>query len=879
MAQKLKVIMVLFIFISIGLLIVLPMLKSNAEPLELPKAIETVDTKSNGVKINLIDYETEDSPNNFPNNPSTVGINQYTDLYFFGQGGAPSLEGNENTYTGDAIARQGIYKRLLGEDGHPVSVKGNSLNKLFDENDIEGAKKVYKDLNHLFKKEDGYYVYDCTKNYAYYDVNQGNGGDFTIYNDTYDVYKVNKMWDLNNSGEKTKAGFFPFDEYNSSKTDLGPTDFLENMNIEGYNHHFALTVESNFFYEEGGKVDGKDIIFNFTGDDDAFVYIDDVLVLDLGGIHHVLGGTVNLTTGEVSVTTDVTAVQGYESEINGKSTTIDEIFAKAGKTFDKTEYSKHTLKFYYIERGGCYSNASIKTNVFDIVDEGKVDIPVEKVWSDIDENDHANDTVEVKLFSNNNLVEDKTLILNQANNWKGTFTDIPRFIVDETGNAIFIDYTIQEKEISGYVPYYEIGREEEVIEDSYWVRATNIEDGEVYMITGLDSAVDNAVKGFSHFEQSVGSSISASCIDIVDTHTQDTNGKTIYEANPLDSQLWVAHNNGNENQWQFENNGKYLALTGTSDNNPNNFGLVIVDSADKYKDEGTERYYNTTFWVDYNSGITMCTVYYDQGESPLHWLYMGPQGIPAATTEWYLGTEFALYKKVDLTKKVTNINSVKIENRKEQSGALIVKKTVTTSADPTDKEYKFTIEFENSNLTGRYGDLMFRNGSANFTLKNGESVEISSLPINLAYRVFEIDESTEDELTKIRTEGVIAENETIESIFKQVGNYVPPASSGSGQQPAQSPAQPQAQPQAGATQNYNTPKTGDTDYRTNLIKTIIIACIMLVLVYRYRMIEVIRKKRVPSILKIKRNTGIKKSSISKNKTKESTKRNKPRIGK
>lgn len=109
MAQKLKVIMVLFIFISIGLVIVLPMQKSNAEPLEIPKAIETVDTKSNGVKINLIDYETEDSPNNFPNNPSTVGINQYTDLYFFGQGGAPSLEGNENTYTGDAIARKQMY--------------------------------------------------------------------------------------------------------------------------------------------------------------------------------------------------------------------------------------------------------------------------------------------------------------------------------------------------------------------------------------------------------------------------------------------------------------------------------------------------------------------------------------------------------------------------------------------------------------------------------------------------------------------------------------------------------------------------------------------------------------------------------------------------
>ena len=875
MSKKLKLITVLFILISVGLLIGLPMQKSNAAASDIPKTIKTEDTKSTGVKINLIDYETEDSPNNFPNNHSTVGINQYTDLYFFGQGGSPSLVGDENTYTGDAIARQGIYKNVIGADGYPVSVNGNSLKALFDDNDIEGAKKVYKDLNNLFKKEDGYYIYDCTKNYAYYDVNQGNGGDFVVYNDTYDVYEVKNMWELNNSGNKTKAGFFPFDQYNPSKTDMGPTEFLENMNYEGYNHHFALTVESNFFYAEGGKVDGKDIIFNFTGDDDAFIYIDDVLVLDLGGIHHVLGGTINLTTGEVSVTTDVTAVEGHESEIYGKTTTIDEIFAKAGKTFDKTEYSKHALKFYYIERGGCYSNASIKTNVFDVVDEGKVDIPVEVTWSDIDQLDHASDNVEVKLFSNNELVEDKVLVLNKDNNWKGTFTDIPRFIVDENGEAIFIDYTIQQKEIPGYVPYYEIGREEEVIEDSYWIDSTNFEDGEKFLIAAVDWTNNNALKGFSHYEQTTYSTFTANSLDIIDTHTQDANGNTIYESNPLDSQVWTAHNNGNEHQWQFENNGKYLALTGTSDNDPDSFELVMVDSPDKYHDEGTDRYYNTTFWFDFNSRKLMCTVYFDNGESALYYISMSDQGIPDVTTTARWGAQLNIYKRVDLTETVTNINSIKIENRKEKSGSLIVKKTVITSADPADKEYKFTIEFENSDLTGRYGALMFRNGSANFTLKKGESIEISSLPVNLNYKIYEIDESTEDEITKIKTEGVIEEDETIESEFKQVGNYVAPSGNGQGAaQPAPQPA-----PQPGTNPNYNTPKTGDTDYRANLIKTITIACIMLVLVYRYRLIEVIRKKRVPSILKIKRNTGIKKSSISKNKTKESTKRNKPRIGK
>ena len=60
MSKKLKLITVLFILISVGLLIGLPMQKSNAAASDIPKTIKTEDTKSTGVKINLIDYETEE---------------------------------------------------------------------------------------------------------------------------------------------------------------------------------------------------------------------------------------------------------------------------------------------------------------------------------------------------------------------------------------------------------------------------------------------------------------------------------------------------------------------------------------------------------------------------------------------------------------------------------------------------------------------------------------------------------------------------------------------------------------------------------------------------------------------------------------------------
>ena len=56
MSKKLKLITVLFILISVGLLIGLPMKKSNAAAADIPKTIKTEDTKSTGVKINLIDF-------------------------------------------------------------------------------------------------------------------------------------------------------------------------------------------------------------------------------------------------------------------------------------------------------------------------------------------------------------------------------------------------------------------------------------------------------------------------------------------------------------------------------------------------------------------------------------------------------------------------------------------------------------------------------------------------------------------------------------------------------------------------------------------------------------------------------------------------------
>ena len=311
--------------------------------------IETVDSRADGITLNLFNYYgyNLDTWDNKVTSPVYNGINSGRNvnnhLLFLGSGSEASTNGI-NHFTNGPIALQGIVNRTL-TNGYPtLRTNNSSLDYLFNLTPNGNTKRVYADVNHLFRKDsNGYYRYDSDRNYAYYNSNTG-GGDFIVYNDTY------------NNSDGTPIGFFPFNDYDTRYRNVKPDQPVH------YDHHFGLTMTASFYMPLNGKVNGEDMIFDFSGDDDVWVFIDDVLVLDIGGLHETVHGKINFATGVVTVSGATPASCAGGTAI-GTSNTIAAIFAAAGRTYDGSDYSEHTISFFYLERGGCYSNCSLSFNL------------------------------------------------------------------------------------------------------------------------------------------------------------------------------------------------------------------------------------------------------------------------------------------------------------------------------------------------------------------------------------------------------------------------------------------------------------------------------------------------------------------------------------
>lgn len=512
---------------------------------------ENNDVPTKNFKANAVNYNTQydkggNVTNTFNTNLNALYDTAYANPLFFGyvDPATTQVAGNQNFRIQDNLAmrwddKQAYYASVQGLAGNTLSSTSKNENgcgylltadgsgnmPLFDydklklESNSNVASNVYEGLNFPFNES----TFNGITTYSYDSFTDKNrvidvDGDFKV--DTYSNATV---------GNDKGVGFFPFDK----------TTATNNANKYGFGTEFDI----DFYMSETGTLtaaDGtqKDITFNFSGDDDVWVYVDGVLVLDLGGAHKVSSGSINFSDMKVIYKAAVDSSDNINSRTAVPKTddkyatdekyvtTVDlaKIFKANGAEFNnKNSSKKHTLQMFYMERGSFDSNCSVSFNLpqntgllvrndvnFDSVNPGlkeaTVGIANKDYFSYMIENKYASDAEFDKLKGKYGTLPNKTTSDIIKNNGNFTFdTSNPLYPIVTTDNII-------RRVVNGTTYYLAVKNDSGNSCESYW--STHLKDA----YTGLPSINFSLPDDFAKLESSTDENNSTAVSGQTDTN-------------------------------------------------------------------------------------------------------------------------------------------------------------------------------------------------------------------------------------------------------------------------------------------------------------------------------------------------------------------------
>jgi len=329
-------------------------------PVERTDDLQSVG-RSSGIRFRLFNYDER------------INQNGHQSVFGFRGANKHDPEGDDTVInqTLDAdgyVANRAKVKPLLS-NGYPVfdgrgTTSDFSLGYLFGAggNGVTAYSPVNTPL--LRSSANNLYRYDSARNAVDYDTSSNR----------FIVRSYIERGDSTAGFGGQYADFMPFTYWNNATvlTNEKGVEYFYDSDKE-LDYWFGMTMDTTFFQPKNGHIADDEMIFSFSGDDDVWVFIDDVLVLDLGGTHGVVTGSINFATGEI-----IQHLNWNGSTTPSYPTTLKECFAKAGKepsggwnasgtTF--ADYSKHTFKFFYLERGAGSSNCKMTFNLPTLPDE------------------------------------------------------------------------------------------------------------------------------------------------------------------------------------------------------------------------------------------------------------------------------------------------------------------------------------------------------------------------------------------------------------------------------------------------------------------------------------------------------------------------------